>query len=475
MIHSNITNNILIPSILTTNYSGSQSDIYAPVHAICDGINPYNLTHHQNVCVTNIPVHIDLFVTQNSKGRVGHNEVNLQWNFDKMWDLYQIEMRLKTRPQKATLHSKNMGTNIIEKYLAPCRWTGERRYLEDICGINVRRSPCDNGIMQRRMQDLCQYMECPGMFKCHLYYCIPMSAVCDGQPDCYHGGDENYCRDMTCPGLLKCRGEKRCVSEQEICDGIADCLVSRDDEIMCGRCVPGCECNGYMAYCDADKLILKDELTHIKGLVLKTKQPQLHLKHPNLTALIYINVSHTGIQMLYYQRLCCSQSIIFADFNNNIFQSTSDVNISLFDKVIYLNFRQNLLTYFDNKQSQLKYLTLLDLSSNPLARVKINLNQIMKRLNIVKLEFVQFYHNMKLIFYSSSLNKIDIHVTNSILCCFLASNIKCIAMNTQYECYKLVRGTYKWCFYSLVSGAIIFSFIALMNHIAIFNKINEKK
>ena len=475
IIHSNITNNILISSILTSNYSGSQSDIYAPVHAICDGINLYNLIHHQDVCVTNRPVHIDMFAMQKRKDRVGHNMINLQWNVDTMWDLYQITMRLNTLSQNATsVHSKNMRANIIEKYLAPCRWTGERRYLEDICRINVRRSPCDKSLIQSRIKDLCQYMECPGMFKCHLYYCITMSAVCDGQPDCYHGEDEHYCRSMTCPGLLKCRGEKRCVSEQEICDGIADCLVSRDDEIMCGRCVPGCECNGYMASCDADKLILKDELTHIKGLMLKTKQPQLHLKHLNLTALIYINVSHTGIELLYFQRLCCAQSIVFADFNNNIFQSTSDLNISLFDKVIYLSFRQNLLTFFDNKQSQLKYLTLLDLSLNPLVSVNLDLNQIMQCLKIVKLESVQFYHNMKLIFSPSSLYTVEIHVTNSILCCFLSPNINCITKNTQCDCYKLIRGTYKWYFYSLVAVAMILSFITLLNHIAILNKMSKK-
>ena len=110
------------------------------------------------------------------------------------------------------------------------------------------------------------------MFKCHLYYCLPMSAVCDGHHDCYQGEDENYCENLTCPGLLECRGENRCVSEQEICDGFSDCLLSRDDEIMCGRCIPGCECNGYTASCDVDQSVLNEgHLNHIKGLVLKTK------------------------------------------------------------------------------------------------------------------------------------------------------------------------------------------------------------
>ena len=472
MIHLNMTNIIVLPNILATNYSGSQSDIFALAHAICDGINVYNLIHHEDVCVTNRPVYIDLIDMQSSEV-LGKKKVNWLWNVHTMWDLYQLEMGLRTTPPQnsTSLHSKTMGASIIEKDLVQCTLTDERRYLEDMCRISMRLSRCAH---HASIKNLCQYMECPGMFKCHLYYCILMSAVCDGQQDCYHGEDENYCKNMTCPGLLKCRGEKRCVSEQEICDGIADCLVSRDDEIMCGRCVPGCECNGYMASCDADKLILKNELTHIKGLVLKTKNTQLNLKHLNLTALIYINVSHTGIALLHFHTLSCSQSILFADFNNNIFQSITDLTISLFDKVIYLNFRQNLLSYFSDKQSQLKYLTLLDLSHNPLILIKLNLDQSMKRLKIVKLEFVQFYHNMKLFFYSSSLNTIDIHVTNSILCCFLAPHINCIAMKKQYDCNKLVKGVYKWCFYSLVAGSIILSIMTLLNHITILNKISKK-
>ena len=149
------------------------------------------------------------------------------------------------------------------------------------------------------------------MFKCDHYYCLHMSAVCDGHSECQYGEDEKYCGNMTCPGLLKCRGEKRCVCDQEICDGNSDCLVSRDDEIMCGRCIDGCECNVYTALCDADKFMFESgELTHIKGLVVTTTQSQLRIKNLDLTALIYINISRTTIEDIHINRSLSSRKFL---------------------------------------------------------------------------------------------------------------------------------------------------------------------
>ena len=328
------TSNIVMPHILAGNYSRSQSDINTPVHAICDGINSYNLIYHQDICVTNQPIYINCRAMQNSKDFVSIKGGESLWDINTVWELYQIEMRLKNPPQIAvSLHFKNNAIShlSINKYLEPCKWKSYKIGLEDKCKISVRIIPCNHG----SIKNICQYMECPGMFKCHLYYCLPMSAVCDGHHDCYRGDDGNYCKNMTCPGLLKCRGENRCVSEQEICDGYSDCLVSRDDEIMCGKCIFGCECNGYTASCDVDQVVLNEgQLNHIKGLVLKTKTSQIRLKHPSMTALIYINVSHTGIELLYFNTLFSSQSIIFADISSNMFQSSNNISISLFDKVI---------------------------------------------------------------------------------------------------------------------------------------------
>ena len=465
-----VANKIVIPGILTDS-DNSKSDIYVPVYAICDGINMYNIIHHQEICVIKHPIHIDVLGMQNSKRFGMKNEY--AWNVDIVWDLYQSEMRLRTLPQ--TLNSwhnrpKETQSLKIEKYLVPCTWKGENIELEDRCKISVRKSVCDYG----GLLYICKDIECPGMFKCDQYYCLHMSAVCDGHSDCQYGEDEKYCRNMTCPGLLKCRGEKRCVSDQEICDGNSDCLVSRDDEIMCGRCVDGCECNVYTALCDADKVMFESgELTHIKGLVLQTTQSQLHIKNLDLTSLIYINISHTAIEVIHINRSLSSQSIMVADFYNNNIQSPTFLHIVLFEKVLYLNLRQNLLTHFGNKKLHLGYLTLLDLSLNPLVVVDLNLGQMMKRLKIIKIEFVQFYHNMNFQFTSSGLHTITTHVTDSILCCLFSQNIICKIDHADFNCQRLISETFRLCFYCLVAGATILSLITLAVYIATYHRTSK--
>ena len=472
MWNTTITNNIVIPSILTTNSTGYPFFIYIPIYAICDGINLYNIIHHEYICMIKQPIHIDVPGMQNSRGFGIKNRY--LWNNDLVWNLYQIEMQLRTPPQTAKAsHPKNNETQafMIEKYLVPCTWKGETVYLEDRCKISVRKSACDYG----SIQTLCQNVECPGMFKCDGYYCLHMSAVCDGHIDCQYGEDERYCRNMTCPGLLKCRGENRCVSEQEICDGNSDCLVSSDDEIMCGRCSYGCQCNGYTAFCNVDKFILESGgLTHIKGLVLKTKKTQLNMENLDLTALVYINVSHTTIEKLYFNSKLSSQKIIFADFNSNNIQSTIFLYISWFDKVVYLNFRHNLITNFVAKKFQLSFLTLLDLGQNPLVVVDLSSNLITKRLKILQMELDQFYKDIIFRFPSRYLNTLELHVTDLIYCCLLIENTNCIIDNAHSDCPELIHKTFKLCFYCLVAVATISSFSTLVVHFTVSNRSNTR-
>ena len=137
-----------------------------------------------------------------------------------------------------------------------------------LCKIGVHERYCKS----TEVEAICRSVTCPGMFKCHRYYCIHMSSVCDGQSDCKQGEDEQRCAELTCPGSLKCRAENRCVSKHQICDGNKDCQYSTDDEVDCYDCPKQCRCRGYIVSCNIHDHINRTtfhRLTYMKGKILK--------------------------------------------------------------------------------------------------------------------------------------------------------------------------------------------------------------
>ena len=111
-----VNNNIFIPSIPTDSVN-SQSDIYVPVHAICDGVNLYNIIHHQSICVTTLPIHIDILAMQSSK-KFGQKDMYTVVSVDLIWDKYQSEVSLRTLPNNHYIvlhlmrHKLSASTNI---------------------------------------------------------------------------------------------------------------------------------------------------------------------------------------------------------------------------------------------------------------------------------------------------------------------------------------------------------------------------
>ena len=106
-----------------------------------------------------------------------------------------------------------------------------------------------------RLQHLqhCDKYLCPHMYKCHLTYCIPTRMLCDGNPDCANSEDEESCdhHASQCVGLLRCHKDNVCVHPTEVCDGIVHCLLSGDDEMLCGfrPCPLQCRCRGTTVQC----------------------------------------------------------------------------------------------------------------------------------------------------------------------------------------------------------------------------------
>ncbi|XP_071495091.1 low-density lipoprotein receptor-related protein 1-like [Diadema antillarum] len=78
-------------------------------------------------------------------------------------------------------------------------------------------------------------------FRCDEQRCIPMSWVCDGEPDCHGLEDEAHCEiEPVCQANThyKCPGEAKCIPHVWQCDGTPDCQ-DQSDEFFCAEL--GCD------------------------------------------------------------------------------------------------------------------------------------------------------------------------------------------------------------------------------------------
>ena len=464
-----LSNSVLLHCVLTETCEPLKIDILVPIHAICDGVNIFNLTFPQTICRRNLKLYINMLAMQNSRNFGGQYDTNLGLETVARWykrELYHLNL-IKHKKTPNQNISKFNYTSLV-KYTVPCRWTGEIITLDKRCTISVHNMPCDYGSIAL----LCRYVVCPGMFKCTNFYCIYMSAVCDGQSDCYHGEDEQFCANISCPGLLKCRGENRCVSENEICDSHPDCISSSDDEFMCQICAEGCVCNDYVSYCNIKEDIHSysriNKMTYIKGLVIQSREAKFYLNSLNLVSLIYLNISFNNNDIGVKTNHQSNLNLLFGDFSHNKINSTRFLQHAMFSTIVLLNLENNLLTHFNVEYSKMNFLKVLYLNHNPLISLIVN-NEHMARLLVLELRYIEFRHDISLSFYSETDNDIKVYVTDSTICCMLTRNIKCISAKVREHCYGLIEDCIlKYSFYSLLPLTVIFFSVAFVINMSVF-------
>ena len=254
---------------------------------------------------------------------------------------------------------------------------------------------CEDGSHLANLS-LCQHIECGQHYKCLESYCIPTRKVCDGVTDCPVGDDEARCAEYSCPGHMRCLGFTFCVPPHELCDGISHC-PQHEDEKYCQVCPQGCQCKGTAIYCDGVQLLaiighLQEpsalyfydsypifealysvQFSNMQGVKLLSLQGGTFDRVKRITtSFLSLKVLHLNYQGIFVldQSYITGPNLVFVNLSHN---SIHTIHRNAFDlmrniKILSLtsNYLQNLESYFC---TQLKNLTYLYLSDNPLVNV----------------------------------------------------------------------------------------------------------
>ena len=406
-----------------------------PVHSVCDGIySNTSLLHEDVACRLRGFEHMNLTILYDN------------WSIDSskqiLQDIALVFMYLQEKSkncQNSNIPGRIYNSTVNMMFLVSHFKSTHCQNLANSCEIRYDEDRCVTG----NIDVVCESLACPGMFKCQKFYCISISAVCDGQYDCLHGQDEQLCSEFICPGFLKCRGERRCVGTEQICDNHLDCVYSIDDEIGCHPCPYNCTCEGYVLLCDIYNSLelAKDDIPHIKGLILRGVRKKLFLYQLCFSNLVYIKLSFCGIEkvILSIDKIKKNYpNLLIVDFSNNLILQIRFLRTNIFTNVVYLDLSSNLLTTFRmGFDLLLNYLSVLILSGNVLNVIILYSTE--GKIRHFDLDIRNIYQTSNFVVSVSSRLKIRVSVSEAALCCYFSDDVECICQAGKEPCFGILR------------------------------------
>ena len=299
--------------------------------------------------------------------------------------------------------------------------------------------------------------------------------ICDENPDCPNGEDEDSCEDFRCAGLLRCRSDGICVHLTDICDGIIHCLVSQDDEKLCGMltCPPGCVCRGTVVMC-----ALLSRITALSVSVTALILTQHHVKRQvsfgyfvglqylkmtncsfdadtleystfgsasyNMIILVITNSGVRVVKSYSFKRMTRLNNL---DLHNNDIHEIHPFNFNGLMSIVYLNLTGYNITMLGKLSFVgLSNLEHLNLSANRIHIIKrhtyfglISIRTIDLRRNVIK-----FIAPLELFSSITILHRVSILVDNVAYCCSLDKKVNCSINELEYKntkCVSLKKST----------------------------------
>ena len=437
------------------------------VHTICDGIySKVTFIHERGSCFENKLKHIDFSRNNNTSLLGEYNKVR----FSHVTNLFLEEKRLCLNSDNSHIQMKKRKYTRQYNDLIKHSRQGDRcSQINQLCILNFNTNRCRH----QNYVVVCKNVICPGMFKCDKLYCVHMSYVCDGQYDCKEGDDEILCPLTSCPGLLKCRGENRCVSKEEICDNHVNCLYSMDDEIGCHKCPDNCECTGYSVKChlvDSLNDTSSIPVNYIKGLTLTGVQRALHMQNLHIFGLVYINASFCQMSKIILSNQTNVQIfILIADFKYNELILITFLRADIFRKIVFLDLSFNHLSTIKYATSfLLTKLYVLFIKGNPLKSIIMSTSHSKSMLYIIDMRSISNYIKLYTSFSVDLYNKLNVMVSDSMMCCILNKNIKCTSNNKTQICMGLINNySIRYFFYFVSIVTLVMFLVTMMRRVAV--------